>query len=113
MSLRTSKEAKGAMVCGVCNGGGAGRCCGMGVAWTLALIGALNWGVIGLFEFNIVERLFGAGSLIEQIVYIAIGLAGLACLVGCCCKTCKPVVSPAAPVSTRAKAAPASEKTEE
>ncbi len=85
----------------------------MGVAWTLALIGALNWGVIGLFEFNIVERLFGAGTLIEQVVYIVIGLAGLVCLFGCCCKTCKPVAMPAAPASTRAKTVPAPEKSEE
>jgi hypothetical protein len=85
----------------------------MGVAWTLALIGALNWGVIGLFEFNIVERLFGAGTLIEQIVYIVIGLAGLTCLVGCCCKICKPVAVPSAPAPTRAKTAPTPEKTEE
>ena len=44
----------------------------------LALIvaGALNWGLIGLFEFNLVEEIFGAGT-VADIVYVIVGLAGL------------------------------------
>jgi len=42
----------------------------------LLLIGALNWGFIGLLGLNIVEVLFGVGAL-TQFLYILIGLAGL------------------------------------
>jgi uncharacterized protein len=43
----------------------------------LTVVGALNWGLIGLFNFNLVETLFGTGSLLTRIVYILVGLAGL------------------------------------
>ena len=47
------------------------------VALTLATIGAINWGLSGAANFNIVRRLFGRGSLLERAVYIVVGLAGL------------------------------------
>lgn len=43
----------------------------------LVIIGALNWGLVGLFEFNLVDFLFGAGSILSRIVYSLVGLAGL------------------------------------
>jgi uncharacterized membrane protein YuzA (DUF378 family) len=45
------------------------------VAWTLVLVGALNWGLVA-FNFNLVEMLFGAGML-SQWVYGLVGLSGL------------------------------------
>ncbi len=47
------------------------------LALTVAIIGALNWGLVGLFGINLVSTLFGAGSVLERVVYILIGLGGL------------------------------------
>lgn len=46
------------------------------VAWVFVVIGALNWGFVGLFKFNLVEMIFGVGSL-AMLVYILVGLSGL------------------------------------
>lgn len=43
----------------------------------LTIIGAINWGFIGLLNFNIVASIFGADSVISNIVYALVGLAGL------------------------------------
>ncbi|OGB83775.1 hypothetical protein A3F66_03480 [candidate division TM6 bacterium RIFCSPHIGHO2_12_FULL_32_22] len=50
------------------------------VAALIASVGAINWGLIGLFNFNLVEQLaslLGSKELIARIVYIIVGLAGL------------------------------------
>jgi uncharacterized protein len=49
----------------------------------LVIIGALNWGLIGFFQWNLVAALFGGdvrpdSSGLSQVIYIAVGLAGLA-----------------------------------
>ncbi len=41
------------------------------------VLGALNWGLIGLFDFNLVTTIFEEGSIIVKIIYILIGLCGL------------------------------------
>ena len=41
------------------------------------IIGAVNWGLIGFFNFNLVIFLFGSGSIIVIIIYCIIGIAGL------------------------------------
>jgi len=42
------------------------------------VIGAINWGLIGLFDFNLVALIFGgAESLFTKIIYILVGIAGL------------------------------------
>lgn len=46
------------------------------VGWVL-VVGALNWGLVGLLNLNVVELLLGAGSILTKIVYILVGLAGL------------------------------------
>ncbi len=46
------------------------------IALVLAIIGALNWGLVGLFRFNLVEALFG-GTFLAPLIYILVGLAGL------------------------------------
>jgi hypothetical protein len=46
------------------------------VALTIGIIGAINWGLIGFFNFNLVESLFGIGWL-ARIIYAAVGLCGL------------------------------------
>ena len=47
------------------------------IALVLVIIGAVNWGLIGIFNFDLVATLFGAMSLISRIVYILVGIAGL------------------------------------
>ena len=46
-------------------------------ALVLTIIGAVNWGLIGLFQLNFVAMLFGSGSLMSHIIYTIIGLGGL------------------------------------
>lgn len=43
----------------------------------LGIIGCINWGLVGLFNFNLVEYLLGDGSLITRIVYVLVMAAGL------------------------------------
>lgn len=43
----------------------------------LMLIGGINWGLIGLFDFDVVGFLFGAMSLLTRIIYTLVGLATL------------------------------------
>ncbi len=48
------------------------------IASILMIIGALNWGLIGLFKFDLVEKLFGSkDSMGARIVYTLVGIAGL------------------------------------
>lgn len=52
------------------------------VAWILVVIGAINWGFIGVAGLNIVETIFGVASALTQFVYVLIGLGGLYMLWG-------------------------------
>lgn len=47
------------------------------VAMSLVIIGALNWGLIGAFRINLVDRLFGKNTLLSTGVYVLVGLAAL------------------------------------
>lgn len=47
------------------------------IALTLVIIGALNWLLVGLIDFNLVDTLFGAGSVLTRIIYILVGIAGI------------------------------------
>lgn len=47
------------------------------VALVLTIIGAVNWGLIGLFDFDLVAMLFGIGSFLSRTVYTLVGVAGL------------------------------------
>ncbi|WP_244818096.1 DUF378 domain-containing protein [Caballeronia sp. Lep1P3] len=51
------------------------------IAGALVIIGALNWGLVGLMQFDLVAAIFGAGSPGARIVYVLVGLAGLYSLV--------------------------------
>lgn len=51
------------------------------IALILSIIGSLNWGLVGIFQFDLVSWLFGGQSaLISRIVYTLVGLAGLWCI---------------------------------
>jgi uncharacterized membrane protein YuzA (DUF378 family) len=43
----------------------------------LVIVGGLNWGLVGLFNFDLVAAIFGAMSLLSKIVYVLVGLAAL------------------------------------
>lgn len=47
------------------------------VCLVFTIIGALNWGLIGLFDFNLVATLFGAENVITRIVYVLVGISGI------------------------------------
>ena len=43
----------------------------------LTIIGGINWGLVGLFDFNLVAALFGDGTAITRLVYVLVGLSAL------------------------------------
>lgn len=47
------------------------------IALALIIIGAINWGLIGLFRFNLVDAIFGTMSLLSRIIYTLVGISGL------------------------------------
>ena len=47
------------------------------IALVLVIIGAINWGLVGIFNFNLVDAIFGAMSIISRIIYILVGISGL------------------------------------
>ena len=46
-------------------------------ALVISIIGCINWGLVGLLNFNLVEYLLGDGSLLTRIVYVLVMIAGL------------------------------------
>ena len=46
----------------------------------LIIIGAINWGMIGVFEVNLVSLIFGEDSILTNIIYALVGLSGLFCI---------------------------------
>lgn len=47
------------------------------VALALIVIGGINWGLVGLFDFNLVAAIFGTDSWLSNLIYILVGLAAL------------------------------------
>lgn len=47
------------------------------VAFVLVIIGAINWGLVGLLGLDLVATIFGPGSSLSRIVYVLVGLAGV------------------------------------
>ena len=59
-------------------------------AAVLVLVGALNWGLIGVAKINLVMMLLGSWPLAERAVYVLVGLSAIAmCMVGKCCAKCE------------------------
>lgn len=46
-------------------------------ALVITIIGAINWGLIGIFDFNLVETIFGDDSMFSRIIYILVGICGI------------------------------------
>jgi hypothetical protein len=51
------------------------------IALILVIIGGLNWGLVGIFNFDLVAAIFGAMSIIARIVYILVALSALYLLI--------------------------------
>lgn len=50
-------------------------------ALVLTILGALNWALVGIFQFDLVAWIFGGqGALVSRIIYTLIGLAGIWCI---------------------------------
>lgn len=47
------------------------------IVLSLTIIGAINWGLVGLFNFNLVETLFGANTTLTKLTYSIVGICGL------------------------------------
>lgn len=65
------------------------------IAWILVIIGALNWGLVGLglllggANWNIVSLVLGGIPVLESVVYILVGVSAIICLFEKKCKDCK------------------------
>ncbi len=47
------------------------------ISLVLVIVGGLNWGLLGLLEFDLVAAIFGSMSVISRVVYVLVGLAAL------------------------------------
>ena len=62
----------------------AGKCCPVcKLVGLLVIVGALNWGAVGITGTNVVENLLGGYPMALKVVYIAVGVAGLLKLLMC------------------------------
>jgi len=55
-------------------------CCCCKIVGAIVIIGALNWGLVGVADFNLVDYIFGNGSIASRVIYSVVGLSGLALL---------------------------------
>jgi hypothetical protein len=74
-----------------------GRCVVGWIVWVLVIVGGLNWGLVGALNFNLVDAIFGAGSLVSAIVYILVGISAIVSIFGCRCMKCYPTNGTATP----------------
>lgn len=64
------------------------------IALIILFIGGLNWGLVGIFNWNLVNAIFGVGSVVSTIIYILVGIATIWLVINaianrgevCCCK---------------------------
>lgn len=73
---------------------GSGGCTMSMVGKVLVIVGAVNWGLVGLgmliggSNWNVVNMLLGSWSSVEAVVYVLVGVAGVMMIFGCKCKKC-------------------------
>ena len=46
-------------------------------ALVLLIIGGLNWGLVGFFDYNLVDQIFGVGNVVSRVIYAVVGVAAL------------------------------------
>ena len=74
-----------------------GKCLAKKIAWVLVLVGALNWGLVGVgmiigSDYNLVTLLFGSWPNIQVIVYLLVGVSALIGIWGCRCGECQQIL---------------------
>lgn len=47
------------------------------IVWLLIVIGALNWGLVGFFQFNLIDVIFHAVPVVSRVIYAVVGLCAL------------------------------------
>ena len=47
------------------------------IALVFTIIGGINWGLVGIFDYNLVEAIFGSGSVVTRIIYIVVAVSAL------------------------------------
>jgi len=47
------------------------------IALVFTIIGGINWGLVGIFDYNLVDAIFGAGSVVSRIIYIVVAVSAL------------------------------------
>lgn len=50
------------------------------ICLALIIVGGINWGLVGILNFDLVAFIFGSGSLLARIVYTVIGVAAVCCI---------------------------------
>ena len=50
------------------------------IALAIAIVGCINWGLVGILSFNLVEFLFGNATILTRVVYTLVAVSGLICL---------------------------------
>lgn len=54
-----------------------GKCTPHMIALILVVIGALNWGLVGIANFNLVSTIFGSWPIVMRVIYVLVGVAGV------------------------------------
>ena len=71
------------------------KCTPSSIAYWLVVIGAVNWGLVGVAgllgdgNWNVVDLLLGSWPVVENIVYVLVGLSAIVLVKGCRCGSCK------------------------
>jgi Uncharacterized conserved protein len=47
------------------------------IALVFTIIGAINWGLVGIFDFNLVSFIFGTKTVLSTVIYIIVGICGI------------------------------------
>ncbi len=47
------------------------------LAWILLIIGGINWGLVGFFQYNLVDAIFGIDTMIARVIYALVGLSAV------------------------------------
>lgn len=47
------------------------------IAYVLTIVGGLNWGLVGAFDFNLVAAIFGEQSALSRIIYVLVGISAI------------------------------------
>ncbi len=58
------------------------------VAFILLVVGGLNWGLVGILDFDLVDYLLGRWQIVADLVYVLVGISAIVMLFGGKCKKC-------------------------